>query len=168
MNPAPADSFVSLTEVHAELFAGFAAHQVALLRRDFDGARAKLATFRARLERHIDAEEELFQSVYAHTGDVTRNDGVMGRAPIDLFTSEHRHFRAQMATFELLAARLDAKDPQVDARLLDLLEEEATFKAFFRHHDERERNLLYPSLDDHVPAERRPELLRRFRERTKE
>ena len=168
MTAAPADSFVSLTEVHAELFADFVAHQVALLRRDLDGARAKLAAFRRRLERHIDAEEELLQSVYAHTGDVTRTGGTMGRAPIDLFTGEHRHFRAQMASFEQLAARLKAGDPELEQRILDLLEEEATFKTFFRHHDEREKNLLYPSLDDHVPADRRPELLRRFRERTRE
>lgn len=168
MSPAPADSFVSLTEVHAELFAEFAAHQVALLRRDFDSARTQLAHFRGRLERHIDAEEELFDSVFAHTGDVARTEGPMGRAPVDLFTGEHQHFREQLATFEQLAARLKADDPEIDARVLDLLEEEATFKSFFRHHDERERNLLYPSLDDHVPAKERPALLRRFRERTKE
>lgn len=168
MSPAPADSFVSLTEVHAELFADFVAHQVALLRRDFDGARSSLKRFRGRLERHIDAEEELFDSVFAHTGDVSRSAGQMGRAPLDLFTGEHKHFREQLAAFEQLAARLKADDPAVDARVLDLLEEEATFKTFFRHHDERERNLLYPSLDDRVPAERRPELLRRFRERTRE
>jgi hemerythrin-like domain-containing protein len=164
----PADSFVSLTEVHAELFAEFSAHQIALLRRDFDGARGKLAHFRARLERHIDAEEELFDAVFAHTGDVARTEGPMGRAPVDLFTGEHKHFREQLATFEQLAAPLKADDPDIDARVLDLLEEEATFKTFFRHHDERERNLLYPSLDDHVPAEDRPALLRRFRERTKD
>lgn len=168
MTPAPADSFVSLTEVHAELFAGFEAHQVALLHREFDEARAKLARFRGQLERHIDAEEELFDSVFAHAGDVSRGAGQMGRAPLDLFTGEHKHFREKLSTFEQLAARLKADDPAVDARVLDLLEEEATFKTFFRHHDERERNLLYPSLDDHVPPGHRSELLRRFRERTKE
>lgn len=163
-----ADSFVSLTEVHADLFARFTAHQVALLRRDFDGARALLASFRGSLDRHIDAEEELFDTVFARTGDVARTESPMGRVPIDLFTGEHKHFREQLATFEQLAARLKADDPEVDARVLDLLEEEATFKTFFRHHDERERNLLYPALDDHVSARERPALLKRFHERTKE
>jgi hemerythrin-like domain-containing protein len=164
MNPAPGDSFVSLTEVHAQLFEDFVAHQVALLRRDFDDARAKLSLFRAKLERHIAAEEELFDSVFAHTNEVTRNQGQIGRAPIDLFTGEHKHFRELLMTFGQLAARLKADDPAVDQRVLDLLEEEAAFKTFFRHHDERERNLLYPALDEHVAAGLRPEMLRRFHE----
>jgi hemerythrin-like domain-containing protein len=168
MNPAPADSFVSLTEVHEQLFADFVAHQVALLRRDFDGARANLKLFRAKLERHIAAEEELFDSVFAHTSEVTRAAGQIGRAPIDLFTGEHKHFRELLIAFEQLAAKLKADDPEVDERLLDLLEEEATFKTFFRHHDERERNLLYPALDEHVAAGLRPELLRRFHEKAQD
>lgn len=167
MSPLPDGSadFVSLTVVHAALFDEFIAHQVALLHRDFDAARARLASFRARLERHIDAEEELFDAVFARTGDVARADNPIGRVPVDLFTGEHKHFRELLADFTRAAARLDAADADVDQGILDLLDDEATFKTFFRHHDEREKNLLYPALDEHVPAARRAEILDQFRAR---
>ncbi len=160
----PRDRFVTLTDLHEELLAEFERHQFALLHRDFPGARAQLAAFTARLERHIAVEEELFDTVFAHSTDVTRNDPTMGRAPVDLFTGEHKHFRAMLREFERDAARLDASDPEVDARVLQLLDAQTIFKEFFRHHDERERNLLYPVFDERVPAAQRDELLRRLNE----
>lgn len=157
-----ADRFTSLTDVHAEIYAAFVEHQVALLHRDLPLARERLASFRARIERHIAAEEELFDTVFAHMADVSRTDNRMGRAPVDLFTGEHKHFREMLADFEQYSAELDLDDPDLDVRVIELLEAEATFKTFFRHHDEREKNLLYPALDERVPPADRAELLRRF------
>jgi hemerythrin-like domain-containing protein len=161
---APPERFTSLADLHEELLVEFTAHQYALLHRDFAAARAKLADFTVHLERHIAAEEELFDACFAHATDVTRRDPSMGRAPVDLFTGEHKHFRAMLREFERDAGRLDAADVDVDERVLQLLDDETTFKEFFRHHDERERNLLYPAFDELIPAERRAELLRRFHE----
>jgi hemerythrin-like domain-containing protein len=151
-------TFLVLLAIHEDLLERFHRHQDALVERDFAAARARLAGFRDGLERHIEAEDELFAAVFAHT------DTVAG-APIDLFTGEHKHFRELLAQFTRLAAELDVADPKVSRRVVELLDEEALFKSFFRHHDERERNLLYPALDRRADGIRRRELLRRFHER---
>jgi len=158
----PPGRLFSLTDEHDALFAEFLEHQRALLHRDFPTARARLAAFTGHLEHHINAEEEIFDAWFAHTTDVTRTEPSMGRAPVDLFTGEHKHFRAMLREFARDAERIDASDAECDERLLQLLEAEATFKEFFRHHDERERNLLYPVFDERIPAAQRDELLRRF------
>jgi hemerythrin-like domain-containing protein len=132
----------------------FLQHQEALLAQDFGRALERLLEVRRAFETHVRAEEELFPKLF------TDND-VQG-TPLDLFTGEHKHLRELLTSFEASTRRLDRADPAVTRRLIELVEEEALWKSFFLHHDERERNLLYPAFDRGTTDEGRQVLLRRF------
>jgi len=137
---APSGTFLELLDVHARLLGLFLEHQEALLDRDFDRALDRLVTVRREFEEHVRGEEELLAELFAHTDEVRGT-------PLDLFTGEHKHLREWLAGFEAVTRELDRAAPGVARRVIDLLDEEALFKTFFRHHDERERNLLYPAFD---------------------
>lgn len=147
------ESFLSLLDAHAAMLALFREHQEALLVRDFGRALERLLELRRRFEHHVRGEEELFAKLFSAV------DQVRG-APLDLFTGEHKHLRELLTAFELATRGLDADAPP--GAVIDLLEEEALFKSFFRHHDERERNVLYPAFDSGTADAERIALLRRF------
>ncbi len=148
-------SFLELLAVHARIYEQFVDHQEALVARDFGRALERLVAVRAAFEEHVRGEEELLHELFARTDEVRGT-------PLDLFTSEHRHLREGLARFEAATRRLDPASPAAARHVIELLDDEALFKAFFRHHDERERNLLYPAFDRSVPAPERRERLQRF------
>lgn len=150
---APA-TFLTLLSAHAAMLDLFLEHQQALLERDLGRALDRLLAVRHDFEQHVRAEEALFPRLFAE------ND-VRG-TPLDLFTGEHKHLREMLTSFESATRRLDAADPALGRRLIELIEEEALWKSFFLHHDERERNLLYPAFDRGTAEKGREELLRRF------
>lgn len=130
---------------HAELDRRFFLHQQALLDRDPPAAIARLATYREALFAHAEDEEVHVLPRYQALG----GDGT--EAPLKLFLGEHRNLRAFVAEFgERLATW---QGPGDDARLLDLLDRQATFKNLQLHHDLRERNMLYPFLSARLDPE---------------
>ena len=148
-------SFLDLLRVHDTFLELFHQHQDALLDRDFARALDRLLELRRALEQHMRAEEELFSELFAATEEVR---GI----PLDLFLGEHKHLRELLGQFESALRRLDAADPAIRRRVLELLDEESLWKAFFRHHDERERNILYPALDRNSESADRARRLGRF------
>lgn len=124
--------------VHDRLEAGFHAHQVALLDRDFARARAELSAYRELLAAHVEDEEAHVLPRYAAAG----GDGT--DAPVRLFLGEHRNLLAFTAEFDERVAALVATPD--DRALLVLFDREATFKNLVMHHDLRERRMLYPFL----------------------
>ncbi len=148
-------SFLDWLAVHREMFELLLLHQEALLAGDYGRALERLLELRRRFEEHVGAEELLFRELFAEV------DQVRG-TPLDLFTGEHKHLRELLGEFATATRALDATDPTVARRVIELIEEEALFKAFFRHHDEREQNLLYPALNQGTTDAQRKLLLRRF------
>ena len=148
-------SFLALLSAHGDMLGLFLEHQEALLSRDFGRALERLLEMRRAFEQHVNAEEELLPKLFAEV------DSVRG-TPLELFTGEHRHMRELLGSFESATRKLDPADPSIARRLVELIEDEALFKSIFLHHDDRERNLLYPAFDRHTPAPGRPDLLRRF------
>ncbi len=146
-------TFLALLSAHAGMMTLFEEHQQALLDRDFGCALARLLELRGAFEHHVKGEEELFKRLFAEV------DSVRG-TPLDLFTGEHKHLRELLNEFEAATRRLDTASS--GRHVIELIEEEALFKSFFRHHDERERNLLYPAFDTGTSVDTRNELLRRF------
>ena len=141
--------------VHDRLEAGFHAHQVALLDRDFARAGTALAAYRELLATHVDDEEEHVLPRYAAAG----GDGT--DAPVRLFLGEHRNLLAFAAEFgERLAALVASPD---DHALLVLFDREATFKNLVMHHDLRERRMLYPFLAERLSADEQLAVLARVR-----
>ena len=148
------ESFLDLLTVHAELIELFCEHQDALVDRDFARALERLLELRRRIDEHMHAEEELFARVFARMNEI-------GGTPIELFLGEHKHLRELLAQFETATRRIDPAAADVRRRVTALLDDETLFKAFFSHHDERERNLLYPTLDRTASAADRQKALRR-------
>jgi hemerythrin-like domain-containing protein len=151
----PSGSFLELLDAHSRFFEMFLQHQEALTALDLRGALERLVEVRRSIEEHIAAEEQLFAELFAHVDEVR---GI----PLDLFTGEHRHLRDLLAAYEAATRRLDPADPALRRRVVELIDEESLFKTFFRHHDERERNLLYPALDRGTPPSERRAALQRF------
>lgn len=151
---APA-TFLRLLGAHEQMLSLFLEHQVALVGRDLGLALERLLETRSAFEHHASTEEQLFPRLFAEV------DQIRG-TPIDLFTGEHRHMREMLGGYESAMRRLDGDDPALARRIIELIEDEALFKAFFLHHDERERNLLYPAFDRRTADAGREELLRLF------
>lgn len=137
--------------LHVGLADTFFAHQTALLDRDFGRAASELALYRERLFAHAQDEEQLVLPRYRELG------GDDGDAPTRLFYGEHDKMRAFVDDFVARVAELQARPD--DARLLELLDREATFKNLVLHHDLRERNVLYPFLAARIDRVEQAKLL---------
>ena len=64
----------------------------------------------------------------------------------------------------VVVAALPAEGVELSRALIALLYAEAQFKHLLQHHDLREENLLYPTLDRVASEEERQELLRAWRD----
>jgi iron-sulfur cluster repair protein YtfE (RIC family) len=151
-------TFMSLLEVHGQLEELFLQHQEALVALDIPRARALLERYRRALEVHMRDEDELLLPLYERAGAAPRG-------PVELFSGEHEKIRRQLTRFFSL---LDELAQAVTPRgVVALITDQALFKGLMEHHDLRERELLYPTLDRAVesPDERATWLARLARER---
>jgi len=139
MNTAVKQSLSLLSE-HDELEELFEEHQRDLLTRDLDASFALITVFKSALERHIEFENEVLLPLYAAKKAETEG------ATLPIFRSEHRKLRELCANLAQKTAALNSSSDVV-ASILKLLDEEALFKGLFRHHTQREENLLFPRLD---------------------
>jgi len=131
--------------VHERLDAMFAAQQRALLDRDFVRAGAWLDRYRAGLLLHMDDEEQHVLPLYAARGGDDASD-----APVKLFLGEHARMREFVARSVAAIAALQQQPD--DRALLALFDQQATYKNLLLHHDLRERNALYPRVEQWADA----------------
>jgi hemerythrin-like domain-containing protein len=146
-------SFVSLLEIHEHLNATFLAHQEALLARDIDLAMVTLRQFQRDLVAHMLVEEELLLPVYARAGRIPGG-------PIEFFTGEHNRMLEFLGRFREKLDGLKESRANLAKEIIELFDQEAQFKQLMQHHDMREQNILYPTLDDVTTDEERQNLLR--------
>src|SRR5262249_48758622 len=139
MNAAVKQS-LSLVSEHDELEQLFEEHQRALLTRDLDASLAMIRVFEKALERHMEYENEVLLPLYADKKAETEG------ATLPIFRLEHRKLREVCANLAHSTAALNSSS-DVLASILKLFDEEALFKGLFRHHAQREENLLFPRLD---------------------
>lgn len=137
--------------LHDDLAQAFFSHQTALLDRDFARAASHLARYREQLFAHAQDEEQFVLPRYRELG------GDDGDAPVRLFLGEHDKLRMFVDEFTARIASLCAQPD--DAKLLELLDREATFKNLVLHHDLRERNMLYPFLAARLGADAQRSIL---------
>ena len=147
------NSFSDLLEVHATLDELFARHQHALLHFEFDEALTLLQEYEAELLIHMRDEEEVLLPIYEEKAEVKP----AGAAK--LFIDEHEKMRAHVRLFAETVERLRTETPK-EPLLIILLEREGFYKRLSAHHDDRERNHLYPALDAAVTPEERQAILR--------
>jgi hemerythrin-like domain-containing protein len=148
MRTAFDNAFGFLVDDHEELHRLFDNHQRALLAKDIDTAMTALLKFQHDLERHIDFEETLLLPKYAQEGGETTG-GTM-----TIFLAEHRKLREMLDKLSHETLALYAAS-DVDAKIIEILDQEALFKGLLSHHALREHNILIPRLESRTtPAER--------------
>jgi len=147
-------SFLALLRVHERLNDLFLRHQEALLEQDIVRARERLAAYERELLAHMRPEEDLLLPVYARAGAIPGG-------PIELFLGEHRKMREFLERFRTALAELEAHPTDRRRRIIRLFDEQTMFKHLVEHHDLREQNILYPTLDRITTEAERRELLRR-------
>lgn len=147
-------SFLSLLEVHAQLEELFLLHQEALLRLDIARAGDLLERYELALQAHMRDEDEYLLPRYAA-------GGAAPRASAELFEAEHDRIKHFVAKFRVRVDQL-AADP-TPRGVIALITDQALFKGLMEHHDIREKELLYPTLDRLIESEQeRAELVTRF------
>jgi hemerythrin-like domain-containing protein len=144
-------SFLSLVEVHEHLNELFLTHQEALLADDMQAAAARLAAYEQLLRAHMNDEEARLLPVYERAGRI------QGGA-VEFFTGEHRKMLEMLARIREQLARI-GNEPTARDRIR-LFDEESRYKLLVEHHDQREQNILYPTLDRITDDAERLALLR--------
>jgi hemerythrin-like domain-containing protein len=148
-------SFRSLLVPHAALDELFYLHQEALLALDIPQALARLQDYQRALCRHMADEEELLLPLYRE-----RAGPIPGGAPT-LFLVEHQKMLQLLTGFQEQLTVLVEAPSDLKRQVLRLLDQESMFKHLVEHHDLREQNILYPTLDQITTAAERRELLSR-------
>jgi hemerythrin-like domain-containing protein len=150
-------SFLSLLEIHEHLNEMLLLHQEALLVLDVGLALERLKQFELELRAHMRVEEDLLLPVYARAGRIQGG-------PIEFYTGEHKRMLEFLARFTENLEALRANPANLKRGILKLFDEQALFKQLMQHHDMREQNILYPTLDKVTSEEERRDLLSRCRD----
>lgn len=147
-----APSFLDLLNTHRDIFAVFLEHQEALLRRNFPLALRRLRSYERRIKRHIQEEEELLMPVYSRAGKVPGGDP-------QLFIGEHQRIAEFIERLKKLLPRKKGQGKNATRQAIEILYQEAMFRWLIEHHDEREKQILYPTLDRVTTAAERESIL---------
>jgi hemerythrin-like domain-containing protein len=148
-------SLLELLEIHADLRERFATHRDFVVGLEFRRALEELLTFEQELRAHMNAEEAHILPLYRE-----RVGRVIGGDP-DFFTLEHRNILRNLEAAKESLRRL-ADDPKAGRRQAhEFLDQEWMLRNLIEHHDLREKNTLYPMLDQALTDQEREELLSR-------
>ena len=156
MNQSSSNSFLSLLKLHEDLDELFLLHQEALFALDVHLALERLLEFERQILSHMRDEEELLLPVYERAGRIPGG-------PVEFFTGEHKKMLEFLSRFKETLLRLTSQPANLKREVIKLFDQEATFKNLVEHHDQRERNILYPTLDRVTSEEERRQLLARCR-----
>lgn len=146
-------SLMEMMEVHRDLRERFARHRDFVVGLEFARALKVLIDFEQALKRHMEDEEKHILPLYE-----SRVGHVPGGDP-RFFYLEHANLLRNLETLKESLRRL-ALNPDAGRRQAhEFLHEEGLFLQLLEHHDLRERNILYPSLDRVLSEEERKALL---------
>lgn len=134
-------SLMELLDHHKQMNEMFLGHQEALMGLEWDRAEILLERFRRTIEVHIHFEEAHLLPLYKDRA------GERPGAAVTLFVGEHKKIKQFLARFTRQVRSVqDAENPR--RALLSLFDQHTMFKHLMEHHDLRERNVLYPCLDE--------------------
>jgi hemerythrin-like domain-containing protein len=151
----PPSSFLSLLETHEWLDELFLLHQEALLAQDLPLAIELLEKVDEGQREHIRVEEEILLPVYARAGRIPGGDP-------EFYINEHKKMVSILDDFkETLPRLLDESPGERRREIVGLFDRGYWFKRLHEHHDQRERNILYPVLDRVTTEGERKELLQK-------
>lgn len=152
VSPRDQSSFGEILAVHRRLDDLFASHQEALLLREIERAGELLDAFERALVSHMRFEEEALFPVYERAGPIPGGG-------VGLYLAEHAKLLRFLGRIEEGLRTLAPGEPGAPRRIVAVLDYEARFKNLMAHHDLRERNILYPTLDRVATDRERHELL---------
>jgi len=141
-------SFNDLLELHKRLDALFLEHQRALLRMNVDRAEMLLIEYESELTAHMRDEEELMLPLYGERARIP-----VGGA-VEIFCGEHEKLRQYLVLFKAELNKLKGAS-DLERAILFLLDSQHLFKRLLVHHDNREKRMLYPLLDEVTTADER-------------
>ena len=144
-------SFSELLRVHARLDELFLDHQRALLRLDLSTALDALEVYETELLAHMQDEEELMIPLYRERAEAP----VGGTA--EIFLGEHDKLRQFLVLFKEELAKMETSE-DLERGVLFLLDSQHIFKRLLVHHDNREKKMLYPLLDQITTEQERDDL----------
>lgn len=134
------NSFLQLLEIHRSLDVVFAEHQYALLHFEFVRAAELLTDYQDRLVGHIQDEETYLLPLYAERAAIEKT------GEVKLFINEHEKMRNFVDLFKETTEQMLAEE-HPEPLVLKLLDRQSFYKRLVSHHDVRETEILYPSLD---------------------
>jgi iron-sulfur cluster repair protein YtfE (RIC family) len=144
-------SFSELLQVHARLDEVFLEHQRALLGLDLSAAHNSLQAYETELLAHMQDEEALMIPLYRERAEAP----VGGTA--EIFLGEHDKLRQFVVLFKEELKKMETLD-DLERGVLFLLDSQYIFKRLLVHHDNREKKMLYPLLDQITSEQERDNL----------
>ena len=147
-------TFDKLLDLHKEIDDMFFAHQCSLLHFDFTTALSQLEQYESLLLRHMQDEEDHLLPLYSERAAFDK-----AGAP-QIFWDDHTKMRGYLEQFKEQTIKL-AEEPHPEEGLLLLLDRESFYKRLCSHHDKREREHLYPSLNVICSGSERSEIMAR-------
>ena len=147
-------SLLEMMDVHADLHDHFAVHRDYVVGLEFGRALEALERFEAELRRHMEVEERHILPLYER-----RVGHVLGGDP-QFFYLEHKNILRNIDAAKEELRRL-AADPKAGRRQAhEFIDREGILRHLLEHHDLRERNVLYPKLDEALTPEELADLLK--------
>ena len=152
------NSLLDLLEVHSSLREKFALHRDLVVGLAFGKALGALEAFERDLRSHMELEERHVMPLYEE-----RVGHVLGGDP-QFFYLEHKNIlrNPERAKESLRKLAADARAGCRQAH--EFIQEENILYHVMEHHDLREKNILYPCLDQKLSPEERSSLLTALRE----
>jgi len=150
--------FLALDRIHNVLDVLFQRHQKALVTHRYAHAQELLNQLNTGLCAHMRHEERWLLPLYDARRDRMNAPKGFGS---EIFILEHKKMLKLLAGLKARMRGLVAGRTQSPREVIELLDEECTFKHLTQHHNAREHSILYPSLDRLVSQEERAKLLAR-------
>jgi iron-sulfur cluster repair protein YtfE (RIC family) len=145
--------FQVLLDAHEGFDESLLQHQEALVRGDLASARELVAELQEELHTHIRHEEERLLPVLEERGGWSR----IGEPRY--YREEHEKIRVMVAALVEATSLLDATDPGLHRDIALLIGREQAFRSLLEHHDDRERQGLFPDLAKVTSPEEQARLL---------
>lgn len=149
-----------LLDLHQAFEVWLLRHRLALMRGDLPEATSSFRRLVALLQRHVADEEELVLPRYEARPPP---EGYERGASPAVFRAEHQNILGHLLRLDGALAQLAlVSGSELPVACLHLLDREKVFADLLEHHDLRERQYLYPTLEGLLTEEEKLELVERM------